>query len=129
MTTTERGWAAGDVAEIPPVKPDWPQSWKSVRAHFGLTGFGINAVTKNAGEVLIPEHDETPTRQEEVYFVHEGEAVATVDGAEVTLPAGHIIAIQRPEARRSLRATATPTTLLCIGGAPGRAYTVGDWEK
>ena len=57
---------------IPPVKPDWPATWKSVRHHFGITAFGINAVTKDAGNVLIPEHDEAESGQEEIYFVHAG---------------------------------------------------------
>ena len=56
MAANTNGWQVADVDEIPPVKDDWPATWKSVRHHFGITGFGVNAVTKDAGEVLIPEH-------------------------------------------------------------------------
>jgi uncharacterized cupin superfamily protein len=89
MSTTEgTGWKAEDVNAIPPVKPDWPATWKSVRHHFGITSFGVNAVTKDAGNVLIPEHDERESGQEELYFVHAGEVQATLDGEAVTIPAG-----------------------------------------
>ena len=75
MSTTRRAPAGRSPTsnEIPPVKPDWPATWKSVRHHFGISAFGINAVTKDAGNVLIPEHDERSSGQEELYFVHAGE--------------------------------------------------------
>ena len=121
-------WQKAALKEIPPVKPDWPATWKSVRHHFGITGFGINAVSKDADQVLIPEHDETTSGQQEVYFVHEGEAIATVDGEEVRLRAGELIEIE-PSVKRTLRSAASPTTVLLVGGAPGKAYEVGEWEK
>ena len=43
------GWQVAVVKEIPPVKPDWPAEWKSVRHHLGITAFGINAVSKGSG--------------------------------------------------------------------------------
>ena len=122
------GWQTAVLKEIPPVRPDWPKTWKSVRHHFGIEGFGINAVSKDADQVLIPEHDETPTGQQEVYFVHEGEAIATVDGEEVRLRAGELIEIE-PAAKRTLRSAVSPTTVLLVGGAPGKPYEVGEWEK
>jgi quercetin dioxygenase-like cupin family protein len=116
------------VDDIPPAKPDWPATWKSVRKHFGITGFGVNAVTKDAGNVLIPEHDETASGQQELYFVHRGEVKATVDGEEQTVGEGSFVYVP-PEAKRKLESTASPTTLLVVGGAPGKAYEVGPWEQ
>jgi quercetin dioxygenase-like cupin family protein len=129
MSTTAQGtgWRVSDVNEIPPVKPDWPQTWKSVRHHFGVTAFGINAVTKDAGNVLIPEHDETQSGQQEIYFVHAGEVRATLDGEVVTVGAGGMIGLE-PGVRRKIESTASPTTLVCVGAVPGRAYEVGAWE-
>ena len=121
-------WQVADVNEIPPVKEDWPDTWKSVRNHFGITGFGVNAVTKDAGNVLIPNHDETASGQQELYFVHAGGVKATVDGQEVDLPAGSFLHCE-PEVVRALESTESPTTLLVIGGAPGKAYEVGPWEQ
>ena len=120
-------WQVADVNEIPPVKEDWPATWKSVRHHFEITGFGINAVTKDAGNVLIPEHDETDSGQQELYFVHAGEVKATLDGEEVPLPAGSLVHCE-PGAKRKFEAAASPTTLIVIGGTPGKPYEVGPWE-
>ncbi len=120
-------WQVADVDEIPPVKEDWPQTWKSVRHQFGITGFGVNAVTKDAGSVLIPEHDETESGQQELYFVHAGEVKATLDGEEVTVPAGSFVHCE-PDALRKFESAASPTTLIVIGGTPGRPYEVGPWE-
>jgi quercetin dioxygenase-like cupin family protein len=120
-------WQVADVNEIPPVKEDWPQTWKSVRHHFGITGFGVNAVTKDAGNVLIPEHDETESGQQELYFVHAGEAKATLDGEEVTVPAGTLVHCE-PGAKRKFESSASPTTLLVFGATPGKPYEVGQWE-
>ena len=128
MTATGHGWKVEQLDEVPPVKADWPTTWKSVRHHFGITGFGINGVTKDAGGVLIPEHDESESGQQEVYFVHAGEAVVTLNGDAVTVGAGGLIAVE-PAVRRKVEAAASPTTLLCIGGTPGRAYQVGTWEQ
>ena len=30
------GWSVAHVDEVPPVKPDWPDTWKSIRHHFGV---------------------------------------------------------------------------------------------
>ena len=122
------GWGIAEVDEIPPVKPDWPATWKSVRHHFGITAFGINAVTKDADNVLIPEHDETESGQEEIYFVHAGAVTATLDGEQVAVPAGGMISVG-PAVKRKIEATVSPTTLVCIGATPGAAYEVGAWEK
>ena len=128
MATSTKSWQLADVNEIPPVKPDWPGTWKSVRHHFGITGFGINAVTKDEGNVLIPEHDETESGQQELYFVHAGEVKATLDGEEVRVPAGSAVQCE-PGAKRKFESAASPTTLIVIGGTPGKAYQVGPWEK
>jgi mannose-6-phosphate isomerase-like protein (cupin superfamily) len=122
------GWQAAGVNEIPPVKPDWPATWKSVRHHFGITAFGVNAVTKDAGNVLIPEHDESESGQQELYFVHAGAVTATLGGETVDVPAGGFIAVE-PGTRRKIESTASPTTLVCVGATPGAAYEVGEWEK
>ena len=122
------GWQVDEVNEIPPVKPDWPATWKSVRHHFGITAFGVNAVTKDADKVLIPEHDEAESGQQELYFVHAGEVKATLDGEEVTVPTGSAVHCE-PGAKRKFESTASPTTLIVIGAAPGKPYEVGPWEQ
>jgi quercetin dioxygenase-like cupin family protein len=127
MTPTSSAWQVAMLDEIPPAKPDWPATWKSVRKHFGISAFGVNAVTKEAGNVLIPEHDESESGQQELYFVHRGEVLATLDGEEMRLGAGSVVACE-PGARRKFESTASPTTLLVVGAMPGKAYEIGAWE-
>lgn len=122
------GWKVEAIDDIPPVKPDWPATWKSMRHHFGITAFGVNAVTKDAGNVLIPEHGHAETGEQELYIIQRGAARATLDGAEVDVPAGAAVAVEGP-VRRKFEATESPTTLIVIGGTPGKAYEVGDWER
>ena len=83
VRTQGTGWQVAEVNDVPPVKPDWPPTWKSIRHHFGITAFGINAVTKDAGQVLIPEHNVRESGQQEIYFVHAGEVVATLGDERV----------------------------------------------
>ena len=125
--STQAGWHIADVNDIPPVKPDWPATWKSVRHHFGITAFGINAVTKDADNVLIPEHDERESGQQEIYFVHRGSVRVTLDGETHEAPEGAMIEVE-PNVARKIESTSSPTTLIAVGGTPGKAYEVGDWE-
>ena len=122
------GWRLAAIDDIPPVKPDWPATWKSVRHYFGITAFGINAVTKDDGNVLIPEHEHGGTGEQELYVIQRGEALATLDGDQVRVPAGSAVMVEGPT-RRKFEAVASPTTLIVIGGIPGKAYEVGKWEK
>jgi quercetin dioxygenase-like cupin family protein len=130
MSTTSRGsgWMIEHVDDVPPVRPDWPATWKSVRHHFNITAFGINAVTKDEGKVLIPEHDETESGQQEIYFVHKGEVTVTLNGEQMTAAEGAVVAV-KPATLRKFEAAATPTTLLVMGATPGRAYEIGEWEQ
>lgn len=130
MSTTQQGtgWKVEHVDAVPPVKPDWPATWKSIRHHFGIEAFGINGVTKDGGNVLIPEHDEAESGQQEVYFVHRGEVDVTLNGETLRAGEGTVIAVE-PATSRKIEAVASPTTLLCIGGTPGKAYEIGAWER
>ena len=102
------GWSVAHVDEVPPVKPDWPDTWKSIRHHFGVAAFGINAVTKDEGKVLIPEHHEQDSGQQEVYFVHRGSALVTLNGETVTAAEGAVVAVE-PGTTRKFEAASSPT--------------------
>jgi len=130
MSTASRGtgWMIEHVDDVPPVKPDWPATWKSLRHHFNITAFGINAVTKDAGKVLIPEHTEVQSGQQEIYFVHKGAVAVTLNGEQMTAAEGSVVAVE-PAALRKFEATASPTTLLVIGATPGSPYEIGEWER
>jgi len=109
------GWSVAHVDEVPPVKPDWPDTWKSIRHHFGVSAFGINAVTKDEGKVLIPEHHERESGQQEVYFVHRGSALVTLNGETVTAATGAVVAVE-PGTTRKFEAASSPTRTVARPG-------------
>jgi quercetin dioxygenase-like cupin family protein len=98
--------------------------------HFGITSFGINAyTTPKAGQDLVGEHNEADTRHEELFLVTRGHATFRVEGEDVDAPAGTLVHVPDPEAMRSARAEEDNTTVVCIGGAPGQAFEVSEWEQ
>lgn len=102
--------------------------WKPVRKTLGVTAFGINAYTaENAGDEVVEEHDETQLGHEEVYAVVSGHAVFTVDGEEVDAPAGTLVFLDDPAQKRAAHAREAGTTVLAIGGVPGR-HEISAWE-
>jgi hypothetical protein len=95
------------------------------REHFGIHAFGINAFTPGEDGVLINEHDEAGSGQEELYLVLEGTATFELDGEAVDAPTGTFVFV-RPESRR--KATGDGT-ILALGGTPGEAYQGIDWGE
>ncbi|MGN6797624.1 MAG: TPR end-of-group domain-containing protein [Gaiellaceae bacterium] len=85
----------------------------------------MNAFWANYEGLLINEHDERGSRQEELYVVLDGHATFEIDGETVEAPPGSFLAIA-PEARR--KATGTGTVLV-IGGTTGEAYQAFDWGE
>jgi hypothetical protein len=103
-------------------------SWKPVRRPLGVTAFGINAYTAAAaGDEVVEDHTETQLGHEEIYFVHAGRAVFTVDGEEVDAPAGTMVFLDDVTVRRHAVAKEPGTTVLAIGGVPGR-HEPSAWE-
>jgi hypothetical protein len=113
---TER-WRTARIAEIPPAGlsagpeywKEWtndegyPARWHSVREHFGIEAFGVNACHGEAGEeVVVP------------------------NGEEVELGAGELLFLE-PDVQRAGTALETPTLVLMIGGVAGKPFEP-DWE-
>ena len=102
--------------------------WKPVRRTLGVTAFGINAYTAaKAGDEVVEDHTESTLGHEEIYAVITGHAVFTVDGEEVDAPAGTLVFLDDPAQRRSATARDAGTTVLAIGGVPGR-HEISPWE-
>lgn len=103
-----------------------------VRIRFGIESFGVNAYTALAdGGRVIEEHDELGTgagRHEELYFVSKGHAVFTLDGEQVDAPAGTFVFVSDPKVRRGAVGLAEGTTVLVVGGVPGKAFQASPWE-
>lgn len=102
--------------------------WRPVRHHFGIGSFGVNAFTgRAAGDRIINEHDEADDGQEELYVVLRGHAVFELDAERRDAPAGTLVFVP-PGMRRTAFAEEAGTTLLALGGTPGKAYEVSGWE-
>jgi len=96
-----------------------------VREHLGIHAFGVNAYTPSEDGILINEHDEAGSGQEELYLVLDGNATFEVDGETVDAPPGTYVSVP-PESRR--KATGDGT-VLAFGATPGEAYQGIDWGE
>ncbi len=120
------GYAVAHLDEIDEVS-DGRQPWRPVRHHFGITAFGINAWTAPAaGDRIINEHDESE-ENEEVYLVQQGRAVFELDGERLDAPAGTFV-FAAPGVKRTAFAEEAGTTIIAVGGTPGKAYEPDGWE-
>jgi tetratricopeptide (TPR) repeat protein len=103
---------------------------RPVRLHFGITSFGVNAWTgREAGDRIINEHDEAELEdgQEELYLVQRGRARFELDGEPVEAPADTFVFV-RPGVKRTAFAEEPGTTIIALGGTPGKAYEASGFE-
>ena len=123
------GFAIARLDEIDELS-DGRQPWRPVRHHFGISSFGITAWTGHeAGDRILNEHDEADQsdRAEELYLVTQGRAVFELDGERRDAPAGTFVFVE-PEVKRTAYAEEPETTIVAVGGVPGKAYEVSGWE-
>ena len=108
---------------------DGREPLRPVRHHFGITSFGVNAWTAaEAGDRIINEHDESePDSDEELYLVLRGRATFELDGDRVDAPAGTFV-FAPPGVKRTAFAEEPDTTIIALGGTPGKAYEADGWE-
>ncbi len=122
------GYALARLEEIAEIT-DGREPWRPVRHHFGIRSFGVNAWTgQNAGDRIINEHDESDEDgNEELYLVQSGRARFELDGDSVDAAAGTFVFVG-PGVKRTAFAEEPQTTIIAIGGSPGRAYEPDGWE-
>ncbi|HET7855242.1 MAG TPA: hypothetical protein VFL41_02185 [Gaiellaceae bacterium] len=129
-TAVEKGYVFGRLDELEPaplISPgatDDGRQRLDVRRRFDITSFGIQAFRAPTGVDVIREHDETllgEAGQEELYVVLHGAATFEIDGESLEAPAGSLVHV-RPAARRKATAKDEGTTILVVGGTPGKAY-------
>ena len=123
------GYAIAHLDEIDELS-DGRQPWRPVRHHFGISSFGITAWTgREAGDRILNEHDEADAtdRSEELYLVTQGRAVFELDGERRDAPAGTFVFVE-PDVKRTTFAEEPGTTIVAVGGVPGKAYEVSGWE-
>ena len=123
------GYAIARLDEIDELN-DGRQPWRPVRHHFGISSFGITSWTGHeTGDRILNEHDEADEadRSEELYLVTQGRAVFELDGERRDAPAGTFVYVE-PEVKRTAYAEEPGTTIVAVGGVPGKAYEVSGWE-
>jgi len=117
------GYAIARIDEIDEIDDGRVPS-RPVRFHFGITSFGVNAFTAHqVGDRLINEHDESQEHdlQEELYLVQRGHATFELDGERLDAPAGTLVFV-RPDVKRTAFGEEPGTTIVAVGGTPGKAY-------
>ena len=125
---TDKGYEVAhidELEELPINKGEFV--WRPVRRRFGITAFGTNAYTANAGQRVIEEHSETGGHQE-LYVVLRGRATFTLDGEEVDAPAGTLV-FARPGTKRGAIAAEDGTAVLGVGAKPGEVFEPSPWEE
>lgn len=105
-------------------------NWRPIRRALGITAFGINGFSADAGQQLVEPHDETgggSGHHEELYLVLRGRATFTVDGEEIEATAGALVFVSDPASSRAAVATDDGTFVVVVGGAPG-SISPSPWE-
>jgi quercetin dioxygenase-like cupin family protein len=100
--------------------------WRPVRRRFGITAFGTNAYTGDAGQRVVEEHFERDNHQE-MYVVLRGRATFTLGDDEIDAPAGTIVFV-RPGTKRGAIAAEDDTAVLAVGAKPGVIFEPAPWE-
>jgi tetratricopeptide (TPR) repeat protein len=128
-------WRVLQLREIPPAASEDRPTWYPIRTELGIAAFGINAwEATSAGQDVISEHDEVESdehpapQHEELYLVWSGHATFTVAGAEIDAPAGTLVFVRDPAAKRKAVAQESGTTILVVGGPRGEAFVPSGWE-
>jgi quercetin dioxygenase-like cupin family protein len=126
---TGRGYRFRRLDELPLVPTDDPADfdWYPVQHHLGLGAFGANAFGGDAGTVLVAEHDERESGQEELYVVVRGAARFTLADEELEAPALSFVAILDPAVTRSAVAAENGTIVLAVGVPSGSGFAT-TWD-
>ena len=124
---TDKGYEVvhiDELEELPINKGEFV--WRPVRRRFGITAFGTNAYTADAGQRVVEEHSESGGHQE-LYVVLRGRATFTLDGEEIDAPAGTLVFAQTGTKRGAIAAE-DGTAVLGVGAKPGEVFEPSPWE-
>ena len=124
---TDKGYEVvhiDELEELPINKGEFV--WRPVRRRFGITAFGTNAYTADAGQRVVEEHSESGGHQE-LYVVLRGRATFALDGEEIDAPAGTLVFAQ-PGTKRGAIAAEDGTAVLGVGAKPGEVFEPSPWE-
>jgi hypothetical protein len=122
-------YRVASIADLDRIPVEKGLEWRPIRRRFGIRAFGTNAYTaQNVGDWVVEEHTEESLGHEELYVVVAGLARFTVDDEEFDAPVGTVVHISDPKLKRVALAQEPGTTVLAIGGAPGKPFSPSAWE-
>jgi hypothetical protein len=129
-TAVEKSYVFARLDELEPAPLTAPDATDDgrrrfdLRRSFDITSFGVQAYSAPSGIDVINAHDEMllgEAGQEELYVVLRGAATFEIDGESIEAPEGSLVHV-RPTAMRKATAMDDTTTILVVGGTPGKAY-------
>lgn len=90
--------------------------FRKIRRALGVTAFGVNAIVMPPGFVGFHHYHDT---QDELYFVHSGQARVEVGGEERILGPGGLVHVESTTPRRISNASETEDLVLLVVGGKG----------
>jgi mannose-6-phosphate isomerase-like protein (cupin superfamily) len=91
--------------------------FRKVRKPLGITAFGVNAIVMPPAYAGFHHYHDT---QDELYFVHSGEARVEVEGEKRILRPGGLVHVESTTPRRVSNASETEDlVMLVVGGKDG----------
>src|SRR5262249_39452026 len=115
-------WTGSPITELSGVSGGGPRGpgWDPPHPPPRIPTFGAHVfVADRADQVLVEEHDEQKSGQQELYLILDGSAWFELDGEETRVERGDALAVTDPGVRRRARALTAGTTLLVVGATSG----------
>ena len=112
------------IEDIPPY--DGPQAIPGIQfrpagRELGVSAWGMNVLTIEAGCASYPEHNHAKDGQEEVYIVLDGDGSIETGGTRTALARGALVRVG-PSTKRKIAPGPRGIVVLVIGGTPGKEY-------
>jgi len=90
--------------------------FRKVRRELGVTAFGVNAIVMPPAYLGFHHYHDT---QDELYFVHSGEAHVEVEGEERVLGPGGLLHVESTTPRKVSNGSETDDLVLLVVGGKG----------
>jgi uncharacterized cupin superfamily protein len=124
MIHTMTDYSAKSIDELPTL---WDGFAKLVRAGLGITAFGAN-IMDLPPDYSTKSHDESDSRQQELYVALHGSGSVEIDGERLPLDGDHLVRVDAGT-DRVLSSGPDGLRVLCIGGVPGGVYEPPEWSS
>jgi mannose-6-phosphate isomerase-like protein (cupin superfamily) len=90
--------------------------FRKIRKPLGVTAFGVNAIVMPPGYTGFHHYHDT---QDELYFVHSGQARVEVDGEERLLGPGGLVHVESTTPRKVSNASEDEDLVMLVVGGKG----------